>query len=241
MRLLITLQYLGTRYAGWQTQVNALGIQQIFERALTELYGTALRVEAAGRTDSGVHARGQRVHTDVPFAIEPRGFVLGSNTRLPADIRVLDVATVEDDFHCRFRAKAKTYVYQIWNAPVADVFALETHAHVPQHLDHEVMNAAAQILAGTHDFSAFTVAEPEVSSTTRTITNIAVERIGNRVTITVTADGFLRFMVRRIAGSLIELGRGRDVAIASSLEPEFVRARWAAPARGLVLEKIDYA
>jgi len=142
---------------------------------------------------------------------------------------------VADDFHARFAAKVKTYEYRIWNAEVADVFAAETHAHVAQPLDVAVMHDAAQQLAGTHDFAAFTVADPEVSSTVRTIESIAVLRDGDAVRITVTANGFLRFMVRRIAGSLIEIGRGKLAGDAVLAE-----ARWTAPAKGLVLRDIRY-
>jgi tRNA pseudouridine38-40 synthase len=235
MRLLFTLQYLGTRYAGWQSQINATAIQPVVEGALTRLYGSPIRIEGAGRTDAGVHARAQRAHADVPFAIEPRGLLLGTNNLLPPDIRVVAVEAVADDFHCRFQAHEKTYAYRIWNGPVADVFAAETHAHVATPLDEGLMHATAQALVGEHDFRPFTVADPEVSSTVRTVRAIGVVRDGQAVVITVTANGFLRFMVRRIAGSLIEAGRRR-------LDPAalFREARWTAPAKGLTLEEIRY-
>lgn len=242
MRLLFTLQYLGTRYAGWQAQANATGVQQVVEAALAKIYGEPIRIEGASRTDSGVHAAAQRAHADVPFEIAVRGLIRGLNDLLPADIRIVGVETVADDFQCRHRAKRKTYVYRIWNAEVADVFAAETHAHVGQTLDAVLMHRAAQELVGTHDFRAFTVAAPEVSSTTRTISSMAVERDGNVVRITVSADGFLRYMVRRIAGSLIEIGRGKldPDALARSLEPEFENARWTAPAKGLTLVDVAF-
>ena len=115
MRILLTLQYLGTRYAGWQTQANATGVQQIVEEVLAKLFGETIRIEGASRTDSGVHAQAQRAHADVPFEIAPRGLVLGINDLLPPDIRVTGVESVADDFQCRFRAKGKTYEYRIWN------------------------------------------------------------------------------------------------------------------------------
>src|SRR5688572_18723135 len=125
MRLLLTLQYLGTRYGGWQAQANASSVQQVLEEALAKLFNTELRVHGAGRTDAGVHAAAQRAHVDVPFAIPPRGVVLGLNQILPPDVRVTRVEEVADDFHARFSAKSKTYEYRIWNAEVADVFAAE--------------------------------------------------------------------------------------------------------------------
>ncbi len=242
MRILLTLQYLGTRYAGWQRQANALAVQQVVEEALEKMFGARIVVEGAGRTDSGVHARAQRAHADVPIEISPRGMVLGLNDLLPHDIRITAVERVADNFHCRFAAKTKTYAYQIWNGPVADVFAYETNAHVAQHLEESLMRDAAQCLCGKHDFRAFTVASPEVSSTCRTIERIEVTREGHAVRLLIAADGFLRYMVRRIAGSLIEIGRGKlpPAALTRSLEPLFEEARWTAPAKGLVLWDIAY-
>jgi tRNA pseudouridine38-40 synthase len=235
MRLLLTVQYLGTRYGGWQAQANALSVQQVLEEALAKIYSAAIRIHGAGRTDAGVHAAAQRAHFNAPFDIPPRGLVLGINQLLPADVRVTRAEVVADDMHARFSAKGKTYEYRIWNAEVADVFGAETQAHVAKALDARAMHDAAQQLVGTHDFAIFTVADPEVASTVRTLEAITVERDGDVIRITATGDGFLRFMVRRIAGSLIEIGRGKLDAGAMWHE-----ARWTAPAKGLVLREIRY-
>lgn len=236
MRILLTLQYLGTRYAGWQTQTNARGVQQVVEEALARICGSPVRVHAAGRTDAGVHAAAQRAHFDLPVAIPERGVVLGLNQLLPSDIRITAATAVAEDFHARFSATGKTYEYRIWNAEVADVFAAETHAHVAQRLDVAQMHETAQQLTGTHDFAIFTVAGPEVDSTIRTIASLEVAREGDVVRLVASGDGFLRFMVRRIAGSLIEVGRGK-------LEPAALwrEARWTAPAKGLILQHVSYA
>src|SRR5688500_7339294 len=186
MRVLLTLQYLGTRYGGWQRQTNALSIQQVVEEALGKMFSADVRLHGAGRTDAGVHALAQRAHADVPFEIPPRGLVLGLNQILTPDIRIMTAEYVGDDFHARFSAKSKTYEYRIWNGEVADVFTQETHAHIPKPLDVEAMAAAAQSLVGTHDFRAFTVAEPEVESTVRTMRSISVVRDGEAIRITVT-------------------------------------------------------
>jgi tRNA pseudouridine38-40 synthase len=241
VRLLLTVQYLGTRYAGWQAQANALAVQTVIEEVLAKMYGTPVRIEGAGRTDSGVHALAQRAHFDAPFAIPLRGLVRGINDLLPHDIRITAIEEIADDFHCRFRAKTKTYAYRIWNAEFMNVFEWETSAHVAQPLDLALMHEAAQPLIGTHDFKAFTVLEPEVSSTVRTIHECTVSGAPT-ITIRITADGFLRFMVRRIAGSLIEIGRGKidRESIRRALEPGFEEARWTAPAKGLRLEEIRY-
>jgi len=235
MRVLLTVQYLGTRYGGWQTQTNSISVQQVIEDALATIFSQAVRIHGAGRTDAGVHALAQRAHADIPFEIPSRGLVLGLNQILPPDVRITRVETVADDVHARFAAKSKTYEYRIWNAEVADVFTAETHAHVAKPLDAARMHDAAQVLVGTHDFKVFTVADPEVESTVRTIDAIAVERERETIRITVSADGFLRYMVRRIAGSLIEIGRGKLDAGAIWDE-----ARWTAPAKGLVLREIRY-
>ncbi|HET7437352.1 MAG TPA: tRNA pseudouridine(38-40) synthase TruA [Thermoanaerobaculia bacterium] len=242
MRLLLTIQYLGTRYGGWQAQTNALSIQQVIEEALATLFGQPIRLHGAGRTDAGVHALAQRAHFDAPFDIPPRGVVLGLNQLLPHDVRIARVEPVADDFHARFAAKVKTYEYRIWNGEVADVFAAETHAHVARPLDADVMRDAAVALHGQHDFRAFTVADPEVSSTVRTMHSVQVTRDEQTIRIRLSADGFLRYMVRRIAGSLIEIGRGKlpRNALVHSLEPEFAAARWTAPAKGLVLVDVSY-
>src|ERR1041385_138756 len=176
MRLLLTLQSLGTRYAGWQMQANAVGIQSVVEEVLAKMYGAPIRIEGAGRTDSGVHAIAQKAHYDAPFAIPLRGLVRGMNDLLPHDIRISAAEEIADDFHRRFRAKTKTYVYRIWNAEVMNPFEWETSAHVAQPLDAALMHEAAQSLVGTHDFRAFTVITPEVSSTIRTIHECTVHR-----------------------------------------------------------------
>lgn len=241
-RALFTIQYLGTRYAGWQTQQNAVGVQQVLEEALARLVRAPVRIHGAGRTDSGVHAEAQRAHADILNRIEERGLMLGMNDLLPRDIRVTDVEWVSSDFHARFDAVGKTYIYRIWNAPVASAFHDATHEHVPAPLDVDAMARAARVVEGRHDFRAFTVAQPEVSSTLRTVHSIQVEADLPAIEITISADGFLRYMARRIAGSLIEIGRGKlpEDSLAKSLEPDFEPARWTASAHGLTLMSVSY-
>lgn len=243
MRFLLTIQYLGTRYSGWQSQENAVGVQQVIEAILLQSFGEKLTLMSAGRTDSGVHSRGQRAHVDIPAIIRPRGLMLGLNDRLPPDIRISEAVAVEDTFHARFDAKRKTYVYRIWNSSVEDVFLAPTHANVRQPLDLESMQAAVSRVVGEHDFRAFTVRRPEVSSTTRTVFEAVVRKEGTRrFELSITANGFLRFMARRIAGTMIEVGRGKadPGAMQLSLEPAFQEARWTAPAHGLTLESVEY-
>ena len=243
MRFLLTIQYLGTRYAGWQSQANAVGVQQVIEAILEKSFGEKIVLYSAGRTDSGVHARGQRAHVDIPSVITPRGLALGLNDRLPPDIRISEALQVPADFHARFDAKRKTYVYRIWNHSVDDVFLAQTHANVRTRLDLEAMQEAIAPIVGTHDFKAFTVRAPEVSSTVRTVHSASIVSDGRgRFELSITADGFLRFMVRRIAGGMIEVGRrklGRD-GLKRSLDPTYAEARWTAPAHGLTLDSVEY-
>lgn len=241
-RYLVRLQYLGTRYAGWQVQTNGIAIQQVVGEALAPLAGSLVRPEASGRTDAGVHARAQYIHFDLDRMMEVDRLVAALNSRLPDDIRAMEAWHVADDVHARFSAVAKTYTYRIQNSRVADVFLRATHAWVPAPLDLERMVAAARPLTGEHDFRAFTVRDPEVSSTVRTLHELTLEQSDDVITMRVSANGFLRYMVRRLAGLLIEVGRG-TVPVehpALCLEPRFEEARWTAPAQGLTLEGVTY-
>jgi len=241
-RFLLTIQYLGTQYAGWQTQTNAVGVQQVIEKVLEMRFGKPLTLQSAGRTDSGVHACAHRAHVDIPSAVTRRSLVLGLNNALPRDIRITEAEPVPGNFHARFDAISKRYRYQILNDSVANVFLAATHLHVAQELDVDVMSRAARDLVGLHDFRSFTVAAPEVSSTVRNLSELHIEKSDRRITIDVTADGFLRYMVRRIAGLLIEIGRGKlpETALADALGPKFQEARWTAAAHGLTLEEVIY-
>ena len=241
-RFLLTVQYLGTNYAGWQTQTNAVGVQQVIEAALERMFRVKIRIEGSGRTDAGVHALAQMAHADIPSSIGPEGLVMGLNDLLPSDIRIASARLVPGDFHARFDAVGKTYRYRIWNSPAADVFRAATHTHIRQPLDAHRMAEAAAAVRGHHDFRAFTVTAPTVSSTWRTVDDVSVERYGRIILITISAGGFLRFMVRRIVGSLIEIGRANIPvdSVARCLEPEFAEARWTAPAEGLMLMGVRY-
>lgn len=241
-RYLVRLQYLGTRYAGWQVQSNGRAIQQVVNEALSRAVRFPVKVEGSGRTDSGVHADAQWIHADIPAEIPVAGLVAALNAELPDDIRAVESHVVADDFHARFHARGKTYVYRIWNAPVADVFRHETHAWVSAPLDVEAMRSAAKDLVGHHDFRSFSVANPTVTTTWRTIHAIELEQHAQVLTLTVSGDGFLRFMVRRIAGLLIEIGKGRlepSYAV-RCIEPHHAPARWTAPPNGLTLVHVNY-
>ena len=158
MRILLTLEYDGTAYAGWQRQENALAVQQVVEEAVSRLAGARTVLFGASRTDAGVHALGQRAHFDTVSRIPPDKYAYARNTMLPRDIRVRESRAVPDDFHARFSAVGKRYRYQIYAAPHAGALNRNTHAHVIYPLDAEKMRAELSALPGEHALAAFACA-----------------------------------------------------------------------------------
>lgn len=244
-RVLLTVSYDGTAYAGWQRQQNALAVQQVLEEALRKLTGEAtLTVTGSSRTDAGVHALGQRVHFDTASRIPPDKFPFALNTCLPADIRVLDGRYVPAAFHARFDAAGKRYTYRIHNAPHASALLGEVTAHVPRPLDLARMREALDALPGTHDFAAFQAAGGTAKTTVRTITEARLRREGALITLTVCGNAFLYNMVRIIAGTLVDIGMGRldPGAFSRALQTgDRLALGVTAPARGLELTRVEYA
>lgn len=243
MRLAIGIEYAGTHYAGWQRQASAPSVQAEVEAALAKIANHPVEVTCAGRTDAGVHALAQVAHFDATAARPMRGWTLGANTHLPPDVAVLWATPVADDFHARFAALARSYRYVILNRTTRSAVLRDRTCwwHAP--LDAERMHAAAQALAGEHDFTSFRAAECQSRVPVRRLERIAVRRAGEVVTLEVTANAFLHHMVRNIAGTLIEVGEG-------SRPPEWVgevlaaRDRKAggptAPAGGLYFAAVRY-
>ncbi len=243
-RYRMTLAYDGTRYAGWQIQPGRPTIQAEVERAIREITGESVKVHGSGRTDQGVHARGQEAHFDLAQPIEATSLLRGVNALLPEDIRVRKVVRVPASFHARRSAAGKEYRYFIFNGPVADPCSRLYEAHVRDRLDVEAMQKAAARLVGRHDFASFT-ANPnrEVESTVREVQTVRVLRRGQRITVVVAGEGFLYRMVRSICGLLIRVGRGQ-VTIEEVEDILRARTRTArvptAPARGLFLWRVWY-
>lgn len=254
--LKLTLAYDGTDYAGWQRQAGAATIQALLETALEPLERRRVTVHGAGRTDAGVHALGQVASVRIAHPIAPAALVRALNANLPAAVRVLAAEPVAERFHARFDARAKVYRYRIATGAVACPLDQRYAWHVPQPLDLEAMQAAGRLLVGRCDFAAFQTAagaDPQVS-TVRSITDLRVApesppdwRAGGApgavVAIEVRGDGFLRHMVRTIAGTLVEVGTGRrppgsvaDVLASRSR----AQAGPTAPARGLLLVRVEY-
>ncbi|MBQ9942252.1 MAG: tRNA pseudouridine(38-40) synthase TruA [Christensenellaceae bacterium] len=243
MRILLTVEYDGTAYAGWQMQKNAPTVQEEIEKAILQATGQNCRVSGAGRTDAGVHARGQRAQFDIESNIPPDKFSYVLNLVLPPDIRIRESCQVSEDFHVRKAARMKHYRYTIYNSPHASAIERNTTAHVRQDLDAEKMKLAAQYLVGTHDFAAFRAAGSNIVGTVRTVYSLEVTRIGENIYIDVKGNGFLYNMVRIIAGTLIAVGKGQlqpaEVEdILKSLDR--TRAGATAPPQGLTMMGVYY-
>ncbi len=249
-RLRLTVAYDGTRFAGWQLQAPGGGrtVQGCLEEALGRLCGRPVRVHGAGRTDSGVHAKAQVAHVDVPGDRAGLPWQRALNALVPDDLSVVDACFVPDDFHARFSATGKAYRYTLWTAPGfilpwRRAYVWDVGRYAP--LDVAAMDACAALFVGCHDFAAFQNAGSVVSSTTR-----LVHAVGRVATDTpqemvweFRAEGFLKQMVRNLTGALVAVGRGRCA-------PEDIRAvlearqrplaPQTAPARGLCLEVVEY-
>ena len=242
-RRCLKIAYLGTAYCGWQVQKNGVSVQQTVQTALQKLLGSRPALTGCSRTDSGVHAREFCFHTDTSVAIPCEKVPLALNRFLPDDIAVTDCREVPHDFHARYSCKGKTYVYRICDAKVRDPFNTRFTAYHRGRLDADRMNAAAAAFLGTHDFSAFCASGSSVEDKVRTVSEAKVERVGDEVHFTVTADGFLYNMVRIMAGTLLDVSLGLiDSAGMSDIieSRDREKAGRTAPARGLTLEKVSY-
>jgi tRNA pseudouridine38-40 synthase len=203
MRVALGIEYDGTAYNGWQRQRSGLGVQQVLEHAIGQVADEAVGIVCAGRTDSGVHASGQVAHFDTSARRSERGWLLGANSNLPDDINVTWVKPVDDGFHARFSATARSYRYRILNRLVRSALFRHRAWWVHEALDHQRMHEAAQALLGEHDFSAFRAAGCQASGSVRQITSIRVSRDGDWILLDVTANAFLQHMVRNITGTLV--------------------------------------
>jgi len=242
-RILITLSYDGTAYAGWQRQLNGIAIQQVVEEALEKATGAPVKITGASRTDAGVHALGQAAHFDTESTIPPEKYPFVLNTLLPEDIRVLAGQEVGETFHARFDTKGKRYLYHIHNAPHAGALNRRTHVHVPMPLDEAAMHEAAQSLLGVHDFAAFAAAGGSHKTSVREIYEISCVRRGEAITLSVYGNAFLYNMVRIIAGTLIGIGHGKtepDCFLKALETGDRLCLGITAPAHGLILDEVFY-
>lgn len=249
MNFKLTLQYDGTDFHGWQMQGEQRTVQGELTRALSLIEGRDVVVHGSGRTDAGVHAEGQvaNVHLERQITAEKLRAAINGNTE--KDVRVLEATIVDDKFHARYSALEKTYVYRVVNGPVISPFWLRYAHHEARALNLQRMKRSAALFLGEHDWSAFSSAQSDAETKRRTITDITVseqsdDRARSRIVeIKVSANGFLRYMVRSIAGTLLAVGRGEmeERLVAQAIEGgdrSLVAA--TAPACGLTLLSVRY-
>lgn len=244
MRMALGVEYDGSAYAGWQVQRGARTVQGAVEEALSAVAGMPVRATCAGRTDAGVHATGQVVHFDPEVVRPDSAWVRGVNAHLPPDVAVLWASPVSEDFHARFSAVGRRYRYLLLNDPVRPALADRRVGWHHRPLDAQVMSAAAALLVGEHDFSAFRAAECQAKSPVKTLRRASVTRRGPFLVFEFEANAFLHHMVRNIVGSLVYVGNGRQPVEWMARLLAGRDRTGAAPtfsAAGLYLAGVDYA
>ena len=244
MRILLTLAYDGTEYCGWQYQDNGPTVQAALEVALESIFDAHIPTIASSRTDSGVHAMGQRVAFSVPECkIPPEKLCYVINRRLPRDIITQKSERVGDGFNPRFAAKEKTYIYRIWNARYPNPLNMRYSWHVAYPLCPDAMAQACSHFVGRHDFSAFCATGGSAITFERTVFSCSIEKIGQMWELAIRGDGFLYNMVRIIAGTVMDVGRGR---LQAGDIPGIITSRnralagQTAPPHGLCLEMVRF-
>ena len=241
--LRLDICYEGTRYRGWQRLGNTDNtIQGKLETALSRILEESIEISGSGRTDAGVHARGQVANFHCESDMSAGEILLALRRYLPEDIGIYSCKEVSPRFHARLNAKEKTYLYRIWNSDNPCVFERKFTAQFPENLDVDAMREAAAHLCGEHDFSAFCGNPKFKKSTVRFVRSIGILRCGDELQIRVTGNGFLHSMVRIIVGTLIEVGRGeRDPDLIPLLfSGKRSEAGFLAPAQGLCLQEVYY-
>lgn len=241
----LIIEYEGTNYHGWQSQAGTgrPTIQDTLEAALKKLTGSAHKTHASGRTDAGVHALGHVAHFATSATIPAAAWAPALNGLLPVDIRILSSEEVKEDFHSRYSASGKLYLYRILNRPAPSALFRNFAWHVDRPLNLNRMQRAASALLGKHDFSAFQGSGCTARTTVRTIRSLLIKRNGGLIDLWVEGDAFLKHMVRNIAGTLVEAGLGRFSAddVAAMLRScDRTTAGRTAPPQGLYLVQVFY-
>jgi tRNA pseudouridine38-40 synthase len=242
-RVAVGIEYDGSAFAGWQTQRSLRTVQEVLEQALGAVAAEPVSLVCAGRTDAGVHARGQVAHFETHAERQARSWILGANTEAPQDVAVSWALPVPAHFHARYCATARVYRYVVLNRTARSALSAQRAAWVTRALDEERMAAAAAHLIGEHDFSAFRSAECQAKSPVRRLTRLAVERRGDWIVIEAVGNAFLHHMVRNIAGLLIAVGKGEeppDWARTVLEGRDRTRSAATAPAAGLYLWEVRY-
>ena len=239
----LTIQYDGTAYCGWQEQANGPSIQETVELALAKILGQRVRVQSSGRTDAGVHAEAMPAVFRTESSIPLKAFVDGVNCHLPEDIAIQSAEEVPEQFKVIGGARAKTYRYTIYNAPVRAPLQRRTSWHVRDQLDLQAMRTAAGDFIGEHDFASFRGQNCTAVTSRRRIDAVEINQDGPFIIIDVTGGGFLKYMVRIMAGTLVDVGRGRfapEHVVALLEQPDRQRGGVTAPSQGLRLLQVSY-
>lgn len=241
-RVLLKISYDGTAYHGWQVQPNGITVQEEMQNSIEKMLGVRLNITGCSRTDAGVHAREFYCHIDVPESIPTQALVPGLNSLLPYDISVLEARDVADDFHARYNAKGKRYIYCIDNGKVPDPFLRRYSLYVKVPLNIDKMNAFCKCIVGKHDFAAFSSIHRTVTDTVRTVRECFVEREGDKVILSVTADGFLYNMVRIIVGTALDASSGKipEGCFEDVFGEDRNKAGSTVAPQGLFLDKVFY-
>jgi len=243
MRFACAVEYDGSGFSGWQRQSHARSVQAHIEAALAKVADHPVQTACAGRTDAGVHATWQVIHFETHAERSERSWMLGTNSNLPEDVRLLSITPVADEFHARFSAQARRYRYVIPKRPAASALLRQRVTWTHQPLDAGRVSAAAAYLLGEHDFSSFRAVACQAKSPVKTVHRLDVTRSGDFLYLDVEANAFLHHMVRNIAGVLMAVGRGER-------EPDWVgdvldardrtQGGVTAPADGLYLVGVRY-
>lgn len=249
MNYKLLIQYDGTDFHGWQVQENDRTIQGELQRVISNLEGREVSVNGSGRTDAGVHAEGQVANVDLHREFTPDGLRSAINGNLWRDIRIMNVERAPDEFHARFSAVGKTYIYRVINAPVMSPFWRRFAHHESKPLSVTAMAEASRFFLGEHDWTAFSSARSDGENKIRSITDFSVQSTwdaraqANLLEFRVSANGFLRYMVRSLVGTILEVGRGdkdSDTIQTALISGDRKLAGKTAPAHGLTLFKVDY-
>ena len=243
MRIACGVEYDGSDYSGWQRQTHARSVQADIESALSQVADHDVSVYCAGRTDAGVHATGQVIHFESTAERSPRAWVLGSNANMPRAVRLRWARQVDEDFHARFSAQARSYRYVVLNRDVPSALLHKRVSWEHVRLDEELMRQGARCLTGEHDFSSFRAVACQAKSPVRTIHRLDIRRSGQYLYLDIEANAFLHHMVRNIAGVLMAVGRGEhDPRWVQDILDHRDRTRGGvtAPACGLYLVSVRY-
>ena len=243
MRFKFVCEYDGREFSGWQEQSNCRTIQGEIMNALENLFNMKIVAFGSGRTDAGVSAKNQVGHFDVITNLRPYNIMMALNRRLPETIRIKSIEQVDENFHCRYNTKKKTYSYHMYASSVESPLRRFTHLQVWPNLDFKSMNEACKYFEGTHDFKGFCQDNPQIVSTIRTIYSCKMTKVDDDITITICGDGFLHNMVRIICGTILKVGQRKirldDIeSIIDSGDRR--RAGQTLSAIGLVLESVEY-